>query len=207
MTQPLALGKAVHKAIDSKIRGISHDQAITNGFIEAEMHRDLNYHDISSLVQRAPITIGMGETETYFKLPLTSGENAPMLQGYVDVVQSRGSIIDWKTNRLPYDVRETQQVGLYAWAVSQIKELNVVRGSYYFLRFRRESSYLFTEKEMDEARQWALNLANEIIEKLDLYVMFPDKYQVIFPAKPSRFCKHCPFSKECYRTFKNTRGD
>ncbi|WP_040980444.1 MULTISPECIES: PD-(D/E)XK nuclease family protein [Oceanobacillus] len=201
MTQPLALGKAVHKAIDNKIKGIPHDQAVTNGFVEADFYHEIHYDDISDLVGRAPITVGMGETETYFKLPLSSHENAPMLQGYIDVVQPKGSIVDWKTNRIPYDVRESYQVPLYTWAISQIKNIKAVRGSYYFLRFRRESNYLFTEKEMEEARLWALNVANEINEKLDLYHFYPDKYKDIFPAKPSRFCKHCPFAANCYRKF------
>lgn len=202
VTLPLALGKAVHKAIESEIRGEARDQAIMKGFIESDFHEELTYKDISDLVERAPIKKNMGETETYFKLPLSSEKNAPMLQGYVDVVQPRGSIVDWKTNRIPYDVKESHQVALYAWAISQLKNLKTVRGSYYFLRFRRESSFLFTHKEMEEARLWALKKSNEIKEKMDLYYFFPEKYKDIYPAKPSRFCNHCPFSAECFRTFK-----
>ncbi|WP_193065040.1 PD-(D/E)XK nuclease family protein [Oceanobacillus oncorhynchi] len=202
VTLPLALGKAVHKAIESEIRGKARDQAIMNGFIESDFHEELTYKDISDLVEKAPIKKDMGETEVHFKLSLSSEKNAPMLQGYIDVVQPKGSIVDWKTNRIPYDVRESYQVALYAWAISKIKSINTVRGSYYFLRFSRESSYLFTDNEMNEARKWAINLANDINEKMDLYHFFPEKYKDIFPAKPSRFCKHCPFSMVCYRDFK-----
>lgn len=201
ITQPLALGKAVHKAIEDKIQGVSHDEAVMNGYMEAEFHNEVKFDDISKLAAKAPIQKNMGEIETYFKLPLSDEENAPMIQGFIDVVQSDGSIIDWKTNRVPYNVQDTKQVALYCWAISQLKNIDKVRGSYYFLRFRKEVSYLFNQQEMEEARLWALNLANDINEKVDLYSMFPEKYKQIFPNKPSRLCNHCPFSIECSRTF------
>ena len=34
-TYPLALGKGVHKAVEDKINGVSHSEAIFNGIIEA----------------------------------------------------------------------------------------------------------------------------------------------------------------------------
>jgi len=201
ITQPLALGKAVHKAIEDKIKGVEHEEAVLNGYMEAEFHSELSYEDISELTAKASVHPGMGETETYFKLPLADDDNAPMIQGFIDVVQPDGSIIDWKTNRVPYSVQDTQQVALYCWAISKIRNLDEVKGSYYFLRFRREDSYIFTSKEMDEARRWALNLANEINGKLDLYSMFPEQYKDLFPAKPSRLCSHCPFSVACIKEF------
>jgi len=201
ITQPLALGKAVHKAIEDKIKGIDHEQAVLNGYMEAEFHKELSYDDISKLTAKAPVQRGMGETELYFKLPLSSKENAPMIQGYIDVVQPNGTIIDWKTNRISYGVQDTQQLALYCWAVSRIKNIGNIRGSYYFLRFRKESSDLFSHERMDEARCWALHLANEINEKLDLYEIFPNKYKELFPARSSRYCNHCPFSVECINTF------
>lgn len=201
LTQPLALGKAVHKAIEDKIKGVNHEPAVLNGYMEAEFHSGLNYDDISELTANAPVQPGMGQTEIHFKLPLSDAKDAPMIQGYIDVVQPKGSIIDWKTNRIPYDVQDTQQVALYCWAISNIKNLDKVRGSYYFLRFRKESSYVFTRKRIGEARTWALGLANEINEKLDLYSMFPERYKELFPAKPSRMCNHCPFSVNCVQRF------
>lgn len=202
LTQPLALGKAVHKAIEAKIKGLNHESAVLNGYMEAEFHSELNYDDISELTANAPVHPKMGETEVYFKLPLSHDEHAPLIQGFIDVVQPEGSIIDWKTNRVAYDVQDTQQVALYCWAISRIKNLEKVRGSYYFLRFRKESSYAFPGERMEEARRWALRLANEINEKVDLYSMFPEQYKELFPAKPSRMCNHCPFSVSCVQKFR-----
>lgn len=201
VTQSLALGKAVHKAIEDKINGVDHEQAILNGYLESGLHDEVSYEDISTLVQKAPVHKGMGETEIYFNLPLSDEKNAPIIQGYIDVVQPNGAIIDWKTNRIPYNVLDSPQIALYSWAIGQLKNVNKVKGSYYFLRFRKDSSYLFTHKEMDAARKWALDLANEINARLDLYSMFPDKHQDVFPAQPSRLCNHCPFAIDCFRRF------
>src|SRR5699024_12211320 len=63
-----------------------------------------------------------------------------VLQGYVDVVQPDGSVIDWKTNRVPYGATETKQLALYCWAINQLKSAsysNSVQGTYFFLRFRK----------------------------------------------------------------------
>ena len=77
---------------------------------------------MSELVSYAPLTENMGETEIHFQLPLSYEDSAPMLQGYIDLVSPDGSkIVDWKTNRVRYDVRDNHQVGLYAWAVGQLK--------------------------------------------------------------------------------------
>src|SRR5699024_160101 len=201
VTEPLALGKAVHKAIESKRNLVSHDEAVLEGYMEAGCHPDIRYDDISQLATAAPVHFS-GETEKYFKLPLE--EDGPVLQGYIDVVQPDGSIIDWKTNRVPYGATETKQLALYCWAVNQLKTAScssAVQGTYFFLRFRKEESFLFTSQDMEESRIWALNTANEIEEKLELYSMFPDKYKELFPANPSRLCSHCPFAIECTRDF------
>ena len=201
VTQPLALGKAVHKAIEDKINGVNHEQAILNGYIEAEFHEELEYEEISDLVYKAPIQKRMGETEVYFKLPLSSKGRTPIIQGYIDVFQPNGTLIDWKTNRVPYNVLDSKQIALYCWAISQIKNMEKVEGNYYFLRFRKKSSFVFNQRDMDQARKWALDLAIEINEKLDLYFLFPNKYRELFPAKPSRLCQYCPFSVGCFKKF------
>ena len=36
LSYPLALGKGVHKAIEDKIKGFSHTEAVLNGMIEAD---------------------------------------------------------------------------------------------------------------------------------------------------------------------------
>lgn len=201
-TLPLALGKGVHKTIEDKINGIEHSEAVLNGIIEAEFHNEVTYEDISFLAKRAKIYPNMGQTEIYFKLPLHDGENAPLLQGYIDVVGKNGSsITDWKSNRVMYNVLDNHQIGLYAWAIGLTYGVNQVLGTLFFLRFRKGSSHLYTYSDMESSRLWALGLADEINSKLDLLDLVPDQRDKIFPAKPSSICRHCPFSIECYQRF------
>ncbi|WP_199860701.1 RecB family exonuclease [Oceanobacillus damuensis] len=199
ITQPLALGKAVHKAIEDKIKGIAHDEALLNGYLEAGFHEGISQKEISDLVKRAPIQPNMGETEIYFKLPLSDEKDSPVIQGFIDLYQPDGSIIDWKTNRLPYDVLESKQIALYSWAISQLKGTDSIKGSYYFLRFGKESSHLFTHEDMEKARKWAIKVAKEIYEKLELLDILPDEIEKLFPVQPSRLCSHCPFAWECIK--------
>lgn len=202
MTYPLALGKGVHKAIEDKINGISHSEAVLNGMIEADFHPEVTLEEMSDLVGRAPIQKNMGATEVYFKLPLSEEESAPMIQGYIDVVFEDGSkIVDWKTNRSRYDILDNHQVGLYAWTIGQMKNRLTVEGSLYFLRFRKESKHVFKQADMEKSRQWALAVANEINSKCEILGMLPEEAESIFPSTPSSQCRHCPFVLECYRKF------
>ncbi|MNZ85796.1 PD-(D/E)XK nuclease superfamily protein [compost metagenome] len=54
VTKPLALGKAVHKAIELKINGMSEEEAILEAVIEPDFHSEVTYDEIVSLMQRAP---------------------------------------------------------------------------------------------------------------------------------------------------------
>ena len=92
-TYPLALGKGVHKAIEDKIKGISHSEAVLNGMIEADFHPEVKLEELSELVSHAPIQVNMGETEIHFQLPLSDETSAPMIQGYIDLVSPDASRI------------------------------------------------------------------------------------------------------------------
>ncbi|WP_382391922.1 RecB family exonuclease [Lentibacillus juripiscarius] len=203
MTQPLALGKAVHKAIEDKINGIPHQESILNGYAEANFHEELTQSEIADLVEKAPVQSAMGDTETYFKLKLADEANAPQLQGFIDLIQPNGRITDWKTNRVPYKTLDNHQLALYAWVVSQLKGLHSVEGCLYFIRFRKESNHVFTPEEMEQARQWALDTANEINGRLALLKSHPDNAGMLFPAHPSKLCRHCPFAWECLKNNSN----
>ena len=65
-TYPLALGKGVHKAVEDKINGVSHSEAVLNGMIEAEFHPEVTMDEMSKLVSHAPIQENMGETGDSF---------------------------------------------------------------------------------------------------------------------------------------------
>lgn len=199
-TYPLALGTAVHKAVEDKMNGASHEEAVINGLVECDFHEDVSKNELSRLVYNAPLHNVHGKTEVYFKTPLSNEVNAPLIQGFIDVV-NKNYIIDWKTNRAMYDVKDNHQVGLYAWAMSRVHQTSEMIGRLFFLRFRRESNFRFTQKEMEEARVWALNLAKEIQGKLELLEAMPDMKDELFPATPSSFCSHCPFAIECYQSF------
>ncbi|RKJ49622.1 PD-(D/E)XK nuclease family protein, partial [Butyricicoccus sp. 1XD8-22] len=172
-----------------------------NGIIEAEFHPEVTKDELSTLAKNAPThTLHSCKTELYFKIPLSNEINAPFIQGYIDIV-GENFIIDWKTNRVPYDVRENHQIGLYAWALYKLRGLYQVYGSLYFLRFKRESRFLYTVKEMEESRLWAYNLAKDIQGKLTLAKAMPELKDELFPATPSSFCSHCPIALDCFRKF------
>lgn len=200
ITYPLALGKGVHKAIEDKINGKSHEEAIANGLVEAEFHPEVTKDELSLLVHNAPIYEINGETEVHFNIPLSDEENAPKLQGYIDIV-GKDFIVDWKTNREMYHVRDNHQLGLYAWAMSRLKKMKEVHARLYFLRFKRESSFIFGTDEMEEARKWAYGLAKEIRGKLEMVKVMPELKDELFPATPLSHCSYCPFAIECYRQF------
>ena len=197
VSKPLALGKAVHKAIEKIIEGMSVEDSVLEGFTECDFHPEVSYDEITRLVKNAPVFKNMGETEVHFCLPLSNDENAPKIQGYIDLVTDSGAFTDWKTNWKPYG-HANRQLGLYAWALSKMKGIDLVEGSLYFLRFKKEYKYFFSQVEIEESRQWALNLANEINFKLDLLDMMPEKVDEIFSPTFSSACQHCPFVLECH---------
>ena len=198
VTKPLALGKAVHQSIESMIKGSDYKHAIIEGYAACDFHPEVSFKEISNLVENAPVFKNMGETEVYFRFPLSDSPNAPQLQGYIDLVQD-GRLVDWKTNWRSYGVLENHQVGLYAWALSKLQKTDLVEGSLYFLRYKQESKYFFSSIEMEQAKTWALHLAEEINSKLVLLDIMPEKANEIFPYKPSGACSHCPFVLQCYQ--------
>lgn len=198
VTAPLALGTAVHHSIESIIKGIDFQNAILEGYAACNFHLEVSFKEISNLVKNAPVFKNMGETEVYFRFPLSDSLNAPQLQGYMDLVQE-GKLVDWKSNWRTYGVLDNHQVGLYAWALSKIQKREWIEGSLYFLRYRQENKCFFSPIEMEQARTWALRLAEEIHFKLQLLDIMPEKGKEIFPNVPSSACSHCPFVLRCYR--------
>lgn len=205
VAKPLALGKAVHKAIEKIIEGRSVEDSVLEGYAECDFHPEVSIDEISHLVRNAPVYKNMGETEVYFCLPLSNAENAPKIQGYIDLVTENGTFKDWKTNWKAYDIHANRQLGLYAWALSKMKGYDLVEGSLYFLRHKKEQKYFFSQDEMEKSRQWAINLANEINFKLDLLDMIPEKVDEIFSPTFSSACQHCPFVLDCYQ--KKIKGE
>ena len=194
VTKALALGKAVHKAIELRLHGMPEDEAVVTGWIETDCHPEVNRDEIAELVRNAPIL--KGEAEVHFELPLAYGTDLK-LQGYIDLVAEDG-FYDFKTNWRTYGPKDTMQLPLYAWAYMQLRGVREVTGTLYFLRYKTPMSHRFTYIEAEDARRWAYKLANEIDTKVSCVELFPDMVRSQFPAQPGSHCKHCPFAMECY---------
>ncbi|WP_059051389.1 RecB family exonuclease [Paenibacillus senegalimassiliensis] len=193
VTKPLALGKAVHKAIELKINGMSEHEAIIEAIIESDFHPEVTYEEIASLMQRAPKV--SGQTEVHFVLPLGGGIQ---LQGYIDLLEEE-QFWDWKSNWRPYRANDTRQLALYAWAIMKIRGISQIKGTLFFLRFRKAESFMYSYSDTNEAREWAHGLAEEIEMKKSCLESFPDMASSLFPSMPGSHCKHCPFVLECYK--------
>lgn len=201
-TLPLALGKGAHKGIEERVRGTKFDDAVLAGYLEGNMHEGIKLDELSRLIAKAPVhelRDVVDDVELHFQLPLSDEPNAPILQGYIDLITIDRRVFDWKSNRIPYKIQNTFQMGLYAWAMWKMYGWTEVSATLVFLRFKNnnKSTHIFKIKEMEIARKWAYDLAKEIDGKcLDLK-MFPEDEAILFPSKPSSRCASCPFAIEC----------
>ncbi len=198
VTKPLALGKAVHKAVELRTQGILEDEAVVAGIIETDFHPEVTTDDIKELLQNAPRM--NGETEVHFELPLSSSASAPRIQGYIDLIQPN-RFVDWKTNWQMYGANDTMQLRLYAWALMEMRGWDQVEGMLYFLRYRRRVPYVYSRSDADRARAWALKVADEIERKMFTVELFPEMTEDIFHPSPGAYCKHCPYAAECVQKF------
>lgn len=199
VTKPLALGKAVHKAIELTIKGVSEEEAILTAVIEADFHSEVTYEEIVHLLHRVPSLTG--QTEVHFELPLAS-ESGVRLQGYIDLLREH-DFWDWKSNWRTYRANDTKQLSLYAWAVMKIRGIRQIKGTLFFLRFRKAESFVYSYSDATKAKDWALELAEEIEMKKSCLESFPDMASSLFPPAPGSHCKHCPFVMECYKNSRN----
>ncbi|WP_126429965.1 PD-(D/E)XK nuclease family protein [Brevibacillus marinus] len=201
ITIPLALGKATHRGIECIVQtGCSVEEAVMEGLIAADFY-PISRTDLVWLIRSAPVYKGMGKTETHFTLSLGDSSSSPKIQGYIDL-EMEDSFVDWKTGRVPYGIWDTMQIPLYAWAILKQRPIQSVKGSLYFLRYRKWVTETFDRSLAERGRKWAYDLAMRIEQAQFLLEQFPDRVNEIYPAKPSHRCKDCPFALECYQTFK-----
>lgn len=203
-TLPLALGKAVHQAIELILNGYDIDDALIKAIMESELI--LNFDEVKNLVKKAPIRKGEGlkkgvEVEKHFRLPLSDSENSPYIQGYIDLVREvfgTYEFIDWKSNRIKYKPLDKKQLPLYAWALSKIYKSSHIIGDLFFLRYFKNAQERksFSKEDMEEARAWAEKIAIEIEDKL-LFLKLGEPVNELFPHKMNSNCKHCSFAAEC----------
>lgn len=199
VTKPQALGKAVHKALEVlAVQNIPVQEGIKQGLIECGFHPEVEPNEVRQLVENALSKKIEGVPEYHFQLPLFDVPDFPEIQGYIDR-WNKDEIWDYKTNWQPYDILSNYQLALYARAVSQITGLKKIKGHLFFLRYKKIYSYVFTEKEMNLAKEWAKRLITEINFKLEILEIYPDKVDELFPYQPNRYCSSCPFILDCYK--------
>ncbi|AYB41765.1 PD-(D/E)XK nuclease family protein (plasmid) [Brevibacillus laterosporus] len=205
ITEPLALGKAVHHSLEMIIKnGLSIEEAIYEGWIHTNFF-PLKRFEMQWLIRNARAAQGMGRVEEHFLLPLSTSPFSPNIQGYIDL-HNYSWLLDWKTNRKTYGINDSMQVLLYAWALMQKFGVSEVKGTLYFLRYKLPVSAIFDNHQAEKARLWAYDTAMEIDEKRFLINDYPNKVNQLFPPKPSSICKHCPWALECYQK-KNTQRE
>lgn len=194
VTVPLLLGKACHKAIELIVQGATKREAMVAGLAEIDFE-EIPFSDYNYLLNNVP-PIQAGETEKYFCLPL-SADGTVQIQGYIDWTNGN-EIMDWKTNRKVYAVQDNPQLALYSWAMSQLTGYTQIQASFYFLRFRREVSFLYSLNDMEKARQWAEKMARHIQNTVSQCNGTPQDV-ALFPSYPNRLCEYCSFAANCYR--------
>jgi len=207
LTEPLVLGKTVHSAIQMYLSGTDMQTAIESAILqEAELPVDRG--EVIRLVQHTMVTgIVGGEVEEHFTVPL---DDAGLMnfQGYIDwhkeLADGSIQLIDWKTNRSKYDPRENHQLGLYAWYLSQAIGVNEINAELVFLRYpyaESRQAHTYIRSEMEESRKWALQLAEEIDDKVaELNLLGGVDDESLFPATPGKQCQYCSHASLCIKS-------
>ncbi|KLU62327.1 PD-(D/E)XK nuclease superfamily protein [Peptococcaceae bacterium CEB3] len=193
---PAVFGKTVHKAIELCLHGYSFKDSVTIALLE-KGDSTVDRATMKSMVKTA-LSYGLrGPTEQHFVLPLAAGIK---LQGYIDFEGLSAPpplIVDWKTGYKTYQVLDTWQLPLYAAAVMKKTGERTVKGVLAFLRFRRTQHAQITKEKASLAVSWAIQMAEEIQQRLDfLAVLEPHE---AFPYRASPACGNCPWSLLCLR--------
>jgi len=206
-TEPLVLGKTVHAAIQMYLSGTDMHTAIDSAILqEAELPIDRD--EVIKLVQHTMVKgIIDGQVEEHLAISLDD-EGLINFQGYIDwwCELSDGSIqlIDWKTNRSKYDPKDNHQLGLYAWYLSQVTGASEINAELVFLRYpyaESSQAHTYTSTEMEEARKWALQLAEEIDDKVaELNLLDGVDDDGLFPATPGKHCQYCSNPSLCIKS-------
>lgn len=205
LTEPLVLGKAVHAAIQGYLGGVEMNVAIDSAMQEAELPIERN--DVAKLTHHPSVTsTSGGHIEDHFVVPLDE-YGTIQFQGYIDWwdKKSDGSVqlIDWKTNRMKYAPKENYQLGLYAWYLCRITGAKEINAELAFLRYQSGENHIYNAREMEESRQWALNLAEEIEDKVAEWNLVSElQDDSLFQATPGKHCQYCGYASLCIQSAK-----
>ena len=206
-TEPLILGKTVHTAIQLYLSGADIQTAVDSAILQ-EAELPIDREEVIRMVQH-PMVMGIsgGEVEERLTIPLDN-EGVIKFQGYIDwykeLPDGTVQLIDWKTNRSKYDPTDNHQLGLYSWYLSQNTGATEINAELVFLRYPYADSHqahIYTKDEMEEARKWALQIAEEINDKVaELSLLDGVEGDNLFPATPGKACQYCSYASLCIKS-------
>lgn len=212
VSEPLALGKAVHAAIESFLKvqqaGERADMAECVAAAVAEAPVPLSYDEtlricLNPAIREQTFCYGPAEIEQRFDVPL-GATGLYTLQGTVDYAETGladGSVylIDWKTNRVKYSA-DSLQLRLYAGVLAERFGAKKVLARLIFLRYQSHACVEETvigENAMEEARRWAFQTAQEIDVNMAALKCFESDAATLFPARPCASCQTCGYAFQC----------
>ena len=212
VSEPQALGKAVHAAIERYLKaqqaGTKVDMTECVAAAVAEAETPVSFEEALRICMNPAICentfcYGPAKIEQRFDVPLgTTGSYT--LQGTVDYAETGladGSIylLDWKTNRIKYSA-DSLQMRLYAGVLAEQYGSERVLAKLVFLRYQGQSSVETAEIDapaMEEARRWAFQIAQEIDVNLAALQCFENDASALFPARPCAACQTCGYAYQC----------
>ena len=210
--EPLALGKAVHTAIERFLTSqqagsrVDMTECVASAVAEAEV--PVSFEEalricLNPAIREQTFCYGPAEIEQRFDVLLGAG-GLYTLQGTIDYAETGlpdGSIylLDWKTNRIKYGA-DTLQLQLYAGVLAEKYGAERVLAKLVFLRYQANSSVetsVIDAPAMEEARRWAFRLAQEIDVNLAALQCFENDAATLFPARPCAACQTCGYAYQC----------
>lgn len=199
----LDFGKAAHAVIETMIKTrnfeiadiLCETIASANDFSEDQL-KELKDCVKTFMVQEA-VKAG-GIVEEYFEYDLEDSPFSPVLRGYIDhhVVGDGIVLTDWKTNQAIYDPTDTYQLALYAAYLKQKYNLPVL-GRLVFLRHHRTLTHEYTDADIKEAKEWALETALKCEARAQKIEMGCDPFEA-FPKQPGP-CNYCGYASICLK--------
>ena len=216
ISEPLALGKAVHAAIERflKAQWANEKKDMSECVAEAvaEAPVPISFDEALQLclnpaVRERTFCYGPPEIEQRFDVHLDdAGEYG--LQGTVDYSERNLTdvksclLVDWKTNRAKYGA-DCLQMRLYAAVLARRYKVEQVLAQLVFLRYHGGAcveTAVIDARAMEQAWNWALETAREIEGNIASLQVFGGDPEALFPARPCAFCHNsCGYAYQCTR--------
>ena len=216
ISEPMALGKAVHAAIERflKAQWANEKKDMSECVAEAvaEAPVPISFDEALQLclnpaVRERTFCYGPPEIEQRFDVQLDAA-GAYGLQGIVDYSERNLTdektclLVDWKTSRAKFGA-DSLQMRLYAAVLARRYNVDQVLAQLVFLRYHGGAcveTAIIGENEREEAWNWALDTAREIEGNIASLQAFGGDAQMLFPARPCAFCHNsCGYAYQCSR--------